>query len=399
MVPKIIVPEAKSPGITIEHHKSESQVSRLSDSTRKSTESESVEKVVSDVLDSILTKIEQGDENNEIQASPIMPHHQDDDLIIENCVFYVKQFFHTFVKSHLFGADGSLQDRVSKSFSSLFKTGDEANLANSVRLSDVPTLLVNSEELTDEPLSFTSIQLKPDSLNFLYSFQILNKFLVKLLFFPRETGLKNLDESLKETDFFEDWLKDLLVLSCSARLTKTPEKLFEFQSVSINTLLELVHLSESVNSHFKRTTRNETIIQPTSKNICLVQTVFNSKQMELIYSQSHVGLIIAKMLWSHLNPELPMQTQIMTSSSHTANDKRAAILFCLLHETLPNNLCEDIIAQSLVSSVFGLSQQVLNRLMKSLKLVIDYILSLSPVPYLGLILSSIFDQGMVREEI
>lgn len=79
------------------------------------------------------------------------------------------------------------------------------------------------------------------------------------------------------------------------------------------------------------------------------------------------------MLWSHLNNDLfnyNNQLQQFTSSnvlhSFNSTDKRAAILFCLLHETLPNNLCENIIAHNLITPVANLTNSLTHQ-MDSLK--------------------------------
>lgn len=57
------------------------------------------------------------------------------------------------------------------------------------------------------------------------------------------------------------------------------------------------------------------------------------------------------MLWSHLSlPSEPGGSSVnSTNSAASSIDKRAAILFCLLHELLPNNLCEDIISSQLLA--------------------------------------------------
>ena len=38
-------------------------------------------------------------------------------------------------------------------------------------------------------------------------------------------------------------------------MAQSASKLFEFQSISLNTIFELIHLSESVNSHFEEWSR------------------------------------------------------------------------------------------------------------------------------------------------
>ncbi len=97
------------------------------------------------------------------------------------------------------------------------------------------------------------------------------------------------------------------MLSCSTTVSDVKStssgmpssKLFEFQSITINTVLELVHLSESVNSHYKETLSDSlkklsivsfnTPDTKVNKNVCFVQTVFSERQIELIYNSSNIG--------------------------------------------------------------------------------------------------------------
>ena len=208
---------------------------------------------------------------------------------------------------------------------------------------------------------------------------------------------------------FEPWLRDFFVISCACKfnynnsVTQSAFKLFEFQSISLNTIIELIHLSESVNSHFETNKMMEAttigggdVLKTTSlikknklnsiyrnlyeknsmlfnflingnqsfsnnanessKNICLIQTIFSRKQIDFIYNKSQFGFITANMLWSHLsNTTANINESIFsigynTNNSQSTADKRASILFCLLHEILPNSLCEDIIAQHLTNN-------------------------------------------------
>ena len=206
-----------------------------------------------------------------------------------------------------------------------------------------------------------------------------------MFFFPRDTNRQSElpNETGSGIESFDEWLKDLFVLSCAASLSASAanelsSRLFEFQSITINTILELIHLSESVNSHFKETLSDSlkklSILSPDSpdscnKNMCFVQAVFSSAQMKLIYNQSKVGRLIAEMLWSHLSSDRFNQSSQLAGnllSSFSATDKRAAILFCLLHETLPSNLCEDIIASNLIAAPSN-STNTLTHQMDSLK--------------------------------
>lgn len=171
----------------------------------------------------------------------------------------------------------------------------------------------NSDNMDDDS---STIQMRPDCLNYLQSFQILNKFIMKMLYFPREerkdmTDSYNGSRTHSRKDLiqsFESWIKDLFVISCSAEITDlnksnstaTPNsKLFEFQSITINTILELIHLSESVNLKYKETLvdslKKLSIISfntpdtKINKNVCFMQTVFNVNQIELIFNGSNIG--------------------------------------------------------------------------------------------------------------
>jgi len=206
----------------------------------------------------------------------------------------------------------------------------------------------------------------------------------------------------------EDWLKDFFVISCASKfnynnnVSQSASKLFEFQAISLNTIIELLNLSESVNSHFDQKQIMETTYSATgigskstnhirknklnsiyrnlyeknsllfeflinghnsfnmnssesSKNICLIQTIFSRKQIDFIYNKSQFGILTANMLWSHLSNTTGNMNESnfaigYNNSSNSTADKRAAILFCLLHEILPNNLCEDIIAHHLTNN-------------------------------------------------
>ena len=206
----------------------------------------------------------------------------------------------------------------------------------------------------------------------------------------------------------ENWLKDMFVISCASKFnynnnaSQSASKLFEFQSISLNTIFELLNLSESVNSHFdpkqlmessystssntSKTTshinknklnsiyrnlyeKNSLLFEflinghnsfsmnsnESSKNICLIQTIFSRKQIDFIYNKSQFGMLTANMLWSHLSNTSGNINESNFSigynfNSNSTADKRAAILFCLLHEILPNNLCEDIIAHHLTNN-------------------------------------------------
>jgi hypothetical protein len=368
-------------------------------------------------------------------------------FIIESCVFYLKQLFHTFIRSHLIQTS-----ETNNSFMSLFNFNNNYSLDINTNnyLYDINCTKCNKEQQQQQLQinnDISLVHLKPDSLNYLHSFQILNKFLFKMFVHPREKD--QVDETNKNkkkinnkseddqdeqqqqneccrqarknkinkliVDSMDEWLKDLFIISCCSTLTTTniqkqsnSFKLFEFQSITINTIIELINLSESVNAHFPSTSSsssntklnsrknsmdivfslNEMKTTLQQKSTCFVQTVFSNKQIDLIYNHSKFGFLVAKMLWSHLSSEsfvhsttnTTINNSMITNSSNnfnnyqmlalnkseSATDKRASILFCLLHETLPNNLCEDIINQNLINNN-TFSNDGLSRQMDSLK--------------------------------
>lgn len=169
--------------------------------------------------------------------------------LIDACLTGLKHLCHTFAQSHLFQTTTTtiiesdhhtrmttIQDEntsnnnnnelVNKSFASLFYTSSDKR----------PELNFRDES----ELELCVCALRTDCLAYLHSFQILNKLLIKILFFPRETPVQragassptnHLNRLLSSSssfdddryrviaalvDEFEDWVKDLFVISCSS---------------------------------------------------------------------------------------------------------------------------------------------------------------------------------------
>lgn len=162
--------------------------------------------------------------------------------LIDACLTALKQLCHTFIQSHLLQKlvvecgtgdhQRAAQDDIDKAFASLF-------YSNSEKRSEI-CFKPNSE------IGLHLIEIKRDCLTFLYSFQILNKLLIKILYFPRESdcwrtnanssmdGLNSLrnDENRDRViasliDGFEDWVKDLFVISCSSSYS-SPSNIFNY---------------------------------------------------------------------------------------------------------------------------------------------------------------------------
>ena len=230
-------------------------------------------------------------ESTEINMESKQNDSSDGRYLIDTCLVYLKQLCYTFVTNHMFLVDSSnsIEEQLGKSFLSLF------NLDARSGKFEESFNLDYSKNYQSILSSVNFFKLKSDSLLYLQSFQILNKLLIKMLFFPREPSQASSSAVVADLDWsfnsnisnevsafsevnedrllksFEDWLKSLFVISCSSQLANnvpnTNTKLFEFQSVTLNTIIELIHLSESVNSHFNKNlqTNNSSNLLPTLK--------------------------------------------------------------------------------------------------------------------------------------
>jgi hypothetical protein len=302
----------------------------------------------------------------------------DDRYIIDSCLTHLKQLCFNFIINHLFlkptdNNNNTINDQIHRSFNSLFNTNTFDNFGMS--------------DNNNNNNSLVFMKLRQDSLNYLASFQILNKLVIKMLFFPREPSLTapKFDEQTQFSEesssqsllisSFENWLKTLFVIGCTSHFvnnsnTTSCTKLFEFQWVSLDTLIELINLSDSVHSHFNHGSKKISPLDPPAplsalqqnnnnnkQSICLLQTVFTKQQINLLLNNSKFGNLVANMLWSNLNNRRPNCDQQQSQQNETDNlvsigqnyatDKRASILFCQLNELLPNQLCEDIISTNL----------------------------------------------------
>jgi hypothetical protein len=229
-------------------------------------------------------------------TKPTAVDESDGRYLIDTCLVHLKQLCYTFFANHMFLNDPStavcIEEQISKSFASLFHTdataGSSSSSSSNGSSPSEDRLVLDDQANYLSVLSTVSfIKLRHESLTYLQSFQILNKLLIKMLFFPREPsnaaaalstanqkesnstgGAANAteggddamsseanSENEKFLRSFEDWLKSLFVVSCASQFVTShaasvQSKLFEFQSVTLNTIIELIHLSESVNSHF-----------------------------------------------------------------------------------------------------------------------------------------------------
>ena len=252
--------------------------------------------------------------------------------IVQVCVHHLKQLMHNYVHNVIFDNTVVSNDDIASYFTNLFHSNSIVRRPSGVAVD-------NGFEINDIWIKKADLKLKikEDAFEYLSSFKQLNKFLIKLFLFPlacanhEQINLIYTSNDSNQNYFqFEDWIKDLFVISCFSQNAEH-ENFFEFQSITINTLFEFFFISESVYSNLSN-----------FDNKYLGTIVFTHKQLNLIYNESHIGQIIGQKLWSYLSHS-PNNPHIDTFKYH----KRAATLFCLLHELLPNNLCENIISKCL----------------------------------------------------
>lgn len=216
------------------------------------------------------------------------------DSIIDSCLKLIKILTHKYI--HLFVIESKCID-INETFAKLF-------FPNNWVESLSPSL--NDFNYNCGPIE---IELSNSSNNYLVSYKKLNKLLIRLIFFANSIAID------QKAAYFEDWFKDFVILcTCMLKISYNFEqdsKLFQYQSITINTLLKFIYFNQ----------------------------VLNEKQLDLFLKKSFIGELIGHILWHFLDQNL---------IDHTNNNKNnAAILFCNLHETLQSNLCEDIISRNL----------------------------------------------------
>ena len=178
-------------------------------------------------------EIEETDEENMVEATSTTAAasqslNNQQQYLIDACLIGLKQLCHTFIKSHVFAnSTTEQQESIDKSFVSLFYSTSSERVTSSI-----------DDDLTS---GVYTVKMNPSCLGYLQSFQIMNKLLIKILFFPRESAAKanaccsaasassdgssgkDAENGDTDADFklrliaeFEDWIKDLFVISCSS---------------------------------------------------------------------------------------------------------------------------------------------------------------------------------------
>ncbi|KAJ8315121.1 hypothetical protein KUTeg_007271 [Tegillarca granosa] len=131
------------------------------------------------------------------------------------------------------------------------------------------------------------------------------------------------------------WLQDLIICGCFVDS-------FDIQSASISTLLDLIILTQSVQSDNTSTEEPSPSSPPSPHTAGTVSVVILPallpRHLRYLNEKTHVYKEIAGILWSYLGDTTPTCHQ------------RSVELFHMLHQITPSSLiCEDVIGHSLVS--------------------------------------------------
>lgn len=200
VVPKIIVPDSN---VNQSGAQSSSKLRKLSSTKDKkvkesckkpsdlSSSSGTVEDIVKDVLNDLIGSIESADSSDQPMARKNLNEYENDDdkFLIEQCLTHLKQLCHTFIKNHLFVIEQ--QNEITESFKSLFNSNaglHSGSKQNSIQNDDGYLVDFNNSDLNT---NLTLVKLKPSCLSYLQSFQILNKLLIKMLFFRANSNLNS----------------------------------------------------------------------------------------------------------------------------------------------------------------------------------------------------------------
>ncbi|CAG5127027.1 unnamed protein product, partial [Candidula unifasciata] len=128
------------------------------------------------------------------------------------------------------------------------------------------------------------------------------------------------------------WLQDLVICSCFVDC-------FEVQAASISTLLDLIILTQSVQTESENKTRHHSR-QSFSEGRVSVVILPALLPTHLVYinGKTRFYQIVASELWTYL------------SEKHSLHHQRTVELFHTLHQVTPNaNICEDVIGRDLIS--------------------------------------------------
>ncbi|XP_050391433.1 protein dopey-1 isoform X1 [Patella vulgata] len=131
-----------------------------------------------------------------------------------------------------------------------------------------------------------------------------------------------------------DWLQDLITCSCFI-------KTFEIQTAAISTILDLINLTQSVQteSEYKCQVSNRSRSMSEGRISVVILPALLPCHLKFMNENTLFFQVCASELWQHLGEK--------TSSRH----RRSVELFHFLHQVSPSSwICEDTIGSSLVAS-------------------------------------------------
>ncbi|XP_012945131.1 protein dopey-1 [Aplysia californica] len=254
--------------------------------------------------------------------------------LMQLCVQSFQQFFHRFCHLRILKSEEFCKGRLQHLHRcNGVVTSPQSSSAQNGRTREVKD--TSGQRYSVNPLT-NKLCLSDDSAEAERAFNQACRLLVDFASFPiyctdYETVIEQMC-SKEEASTLPPWLQDLLLCSCYVES-------FPVQSSSISTMLDLVILTQSVQTESENKTRSHTHRSHSEGRISVV-ILPALLPTHLVYINMHTCFyrLVACELWAHLGEK--------TTDRH----QKAVGLFHSLHQVTPNaNVCEDVIGRDLIS--------------------------------------------------
>ncbi|CAL1528923.1 unnamed protein product [Lymnaea stagnalis] len=246
--------------------------------------------------------------------------------LMQLCVQSFQQFFHRFSHLRILKSEDFCRNAVNN----LTTSGDFFSHSGSMETQNSHASESNSVKKTNK------LPLEDDAEEVKKAYKQACRLLVDFASFPiyctdyqaiiEEMGSKD------ESSTLPAWLQDLLICSCHVDC-------FEVQSASISTLLDLIILTQSVQTERENKTRHHGRQSVSEGRISVViLPALLPSHLVYINTKTRFYQVVASELWSYL------------CEKFNCHHQRAVELFHTLHQVTPNaNVCEDVIGRDLIS--------------------------------------------------
>ncbi|GFO47232.1 protein dopey-1 [Plakobranchus ocellatus] len=278
--------------------------------------------------------------------------------LMQLCVQSFQQFFHSFTQLHILQSSdfaqscmaglmgfGKPQSKVPPPFSSsssFTSSSSSSSLSSSDRRSqkEENASSASDQKITQKDRSWGEGMPRsgfdPEEVQRAYKQAC--RLLVDFASFPvycldYETIIEQMC-SKEESSSVPPWLQDLLVCCCYIDC-------FEIQAASISTVLDLIILTQSVQTESENKTRRDHSSQRSSLSEGRISVVILPallpSHLVFINQRTRFYQVVAQELWAYL------------SELHTAHHQRTVELFHTLHQVTPSaSVCEDVIGHDLI---------------------------------------------------